>query len=245
MDIGIFAVIAEERCNTTKRSMMLAHPDEFKNPSSFLKIYGDPQCRAGSPSHPRKGRDGNWECSKCQNVNYPRRFRCNNTKCKALRDVDGDKLVSDYARQVFHLYLAQSKVKGVPSLSRHLPMVQPLSPVGQSSPIGSAMISQREFEDNHNCYEQRYAHQVQHPLREVSRSPNHLSQYNMIDDLHNISHNNSTSFSHNNNVSSHNPLNFHLESPRNTVHRSPMNPRSAADDKSQEDQISHFFSQLT
>lgn len=110
---GYLDMIAEEHCNSSKRPMMLAHPDEFKNPSSFLKIYGDPQCNAQQQNisrlHPRKSKDGNWECAVCKNVNYPRRFRCNNPRCKALRDPEGDKLVSDYARQVFHLYLTKFK----------------------------------------------------------------------------------------------------------------------------------------
>lgn len=110
---GYLDMIAEERCNSNKRPMMLAHPDEFKNPSSFLKIYGDPQCNVPPQHalrlHPRKSKDGNWECVVCKNINYPRRFRCNNPRCKALRGQEGDKLVGDYARQVFHLYLTKYK----------------------------------------------------------------------------------------------------------------------------------------
>ncbi|KAH8742094.1 hypothetical protein FG386_003421 [Cryptosporidium ryanae] len=120
---------------------MLAHPDEFKNPSSFLKIYGDPLCgksTTGSGSNnnssqnttgsnsgicttdlsgqsvnptnngntqfaninnPTKGQNGNWACSKCNNVNFPRRFRC--FKCGEYRDEAGDKIVAEYAKHVY------------------------------------------------------------------------------------------------------------------------------------------------
>lgn len=82
-----------------KPAMMVAHPDEFKNPSSFLKIYGDPLCFSEGGPLPRRGRNGNWTCTNCKNVNYPRRFRCH--KCSAHRDANGDKIVADYARNVF------------------------------------------------------------------------------------------------------------------------------------------------
>ncbi|EEA04850.1 uncharacterized protein CMU_039170 [Cryptosporidium muris RN66] len=96
---------------------MLAHPDEFKNPSSFLKIYGDPLCgKTPSNTHqtqvlnqnnsstfsgvnPMKGQNGNWACVKCSNVNFPRRFRC--FKCGEYRDETGDRIVADYAKQVY------------------------------------------------------------------------------------------------------------------------------------------------
>ncbi|OII75429.1 little finger domain-containing protein [Cryptosporidium ubiquitum] len=108
---------------------MLAHPDEFKNPSSFLKIYGDPLCGkqpsngnpnppslgnmgaqphdypagnvgAGFPNvNPMKGQNGNWACCKCSNVNFPRRFRC--FKCGEYRDEVGDKIVAEYAKHVY------------------------------------------------------------------------------------------------------------------------------------------------
>eukprot|EP00922_Rhytidocystis_sp_ex-Travisia-forbesii_P061815 GHVS01091550.1.p1 GENE.GHVS01091550.1~~GHVS01091550.1.p1 ORF type:complete len:660 (+),score=172.82 GHVS01091550.1:55-1980(+) len=80
---------------------MLAHPDEFRNPSSFLKIYGDPMC--GQSSTPTRGSHGNWVCAKCANVNYPRRFRCN--KCSAYRDHAGDVVVYDYAKTVYALHV--------------------------------------------------------------------------------------------------------------------------------------------
>lgn len=103
---------------------MLAHPDEFKNPSSFLKIYGDPLCANGigmgggsalssvsclsssclsNTSNPLKGQNGNWVCSKCSNINFPRRFRCN--KCNEYRDAEGDEIVSEYAKTVYHQHL--------------------------------------------------------------------------------------------------------------------------------------------
>jgi len=90
--------------------VMLAHPDEFKNPSSFLKIYGDPLCFVNQSNFPKKARNGNWECAKCRNINYPRRFRCN--KCCTLRDAEGDRIVSDYTRHVYTKYLLSFRGKG-------------------------------------------------------------------------------------------------------------------------------------
>lgn len=90
--------------NSVPCPTMLAHPDEFKNPSSFLKIYGDPLCggaggggTSGS-ANPPKNQNGNWTCPRCRNINFPRRFRCN--KCNETRDDAGDRLVADYARHV-------------------------------------------------------------------------------------------------------------------------------------------------
>eukprot|EP01056_Protomagalhaensia_sp_Gyna25_P005448 Protomagalhaensia_sp_Gyna_25__5447@NODE_713_length_2790_cov_347_884406_g555_i0_p1_GENE_NODE_713_length_2790_cov_347_884406_g555_i0NODE_713_length_2790_cov_347_884406_g555_i0_p1_ORF_typecomplete_len323_score38_34zfRanBP/PF00641_18/5_4e08zinc_ribbon_10/PF10058_9/0_28zinc_ribbon_10/PF10058_9/1_2e03DUF35_N/PF12172_8/1_3DUF35_N/PF12172_8/3_8e02_NODE_713_length_2790_cov_347_884406_g555_i011732141 len=84
-------------------AVKLVHPDEFKNPSTFLKIYGDPLCFAKNGPLPKKGRNGNWECAKCNNVNFPRRFRCN--MCSTTRDEEGDRVVSEYARQVYERYI--------------------------------------------------------------------------------------------------------------------------------------------
>eukprot|EP01055_Gregarina_sp_Pseudo9_P001725 Gregarina_sp_Pseudo_9__1724@NODE_216_length_3573_cov_22_949349_g201_i0_p1_GENE_NODE_216_length_3573_cov_22_949349_g201_i0NODE_216_length_3573_cov_22_949349_g201_i0_p1_ORF_typecomplete_len623_score183_80zfRanBP/PF00641_18/1_7e08_NODE_216_length_3573_cov_22_949349_g201_i07662634 len=84
-------------------SVKLVHPDEFKNASTFLKIYGDPLCFTKNGPLPKKGRNGNWECSKCNNVNFPRRFRCN--MCSTTRDEEGDRVVSEYARQVYERYI--------------------------------------------------------------------------------------------------------------------------------------------
>lgn len=81
---------------------MLAHPDEFKNPSSFLKIYGDPLCGTSTLSN-MKGNNGNWRCANCKNLNFPRRFRCN--RCPAVRDAEGDKIVHEYASRVYYQHL--------------------------------------------------------------------------------------------------------------------------------------------
>eukprot|EP00918_Siedleckia_nematoides_P089137 GHVU01195990.1.p1 GENE.GHVU01195990.1~~GHVU01195990.1.p1 ORF type:complete len:372 (+),score=42.17 GHVU01195990.1:3507-4622(+) len=100
---------------------VLAHPDEFKNPSSFLKIYGDPLCRdgkgpgdSGNLPNLTKGLNGNWTCRNCSNVNFPRRFRCN--KCSAQRDEEGDRSVAEYAKQVYrqhvHAYREQQASQG-------------------------------------------------------------------------------------------------------------------------------------
>ncbi|PHJ23780.1 zn-finger in ran binding protein and others domain-containing protein [Cystoisospora suis] len=90
---------------------MLAHPDEFKNPSSFLKIYGDPLCTSGdvsgSAQNPVKNHHGNWVCRNCKNVNFPRRFRCN--KCGEVRDEEGDRVVAEYAKLVHHHHLKAYK----------------------------------------------------------------------------------------------------------------------------------------
>ncbi|PFH33069.1 Zn-finger in Ran binding protein and others domain-containing protein [Besnoitia besnoiti] len=91
---------------------MLAHPDEFKNPSSFLKIYGDPLCgsadlSSGNGQNPVKSHHGNWVCRNCKNVNFPRRFRCN--KCGEIRDEEGDRIVAEYAKLVHHHYLKAYK----------------------------------------------------------------------------------------------------------------------------------------
>eukprot|EP00922_Rhytidocystis_sp_ex-Travisia-forbesii_P041159 GHVS01061429.1.p1 GENE.GHVS01061429.1~~GHVS01061429.1.p1 ORF type:complete len:693 (+),score=144.34 GHVS01061429.1:359-2437(+) len=83
---------------------VLAHPAEFKNPSSFLKIYGDPMCANGMGAKtPLRGAHGNWVCTKCDCVNFPRRFRCN--KCETYRDARGDDVVSSYARFVYEQHL--------------------------------------------------------------------------------------------------------------------------------------------
>ncbi|CBZ49565.1 conserved hypothetical protein [Neospora caninum Liverpool] len=91
---------------------MLAHPDEFKNPSSFLKIYGDPLCgsaelSSGNCQNPVKNHHGNWVCRNCKNVNFPRRFRCN--KCGEVRDAEGDRIVAEYAKLVHHHHLKAYK----------------------------------------------------------------------------------------------------------------------------------------
>lgn len=87
---------------------MLAHPEEFKNPSSFLKLYGDPLCTLAQTTkhhsinhNPLKEQNGNWVCKneKCKNLNFPRRFKC--FRCQTRRDAEGDKKVGLYARQVF------------------------------------------------------------------------------------------------------------------------------------------------
>eukprot|EP01071_Lankesteria_metandrocarpae_P014394 Lankesteria_metandrocarpae@DN8410_c0_g1_i1.p1 len=123
---------------------MLAHPDEFKNPSSFLKAYGDPACGRDSRPMPRRGKDGNWLCPRCNNINYPRRFRCNKDGCSAERDKEGDKVVSEYARLVFASYCMKTRgpaldtasTARVPTTmfgsSNHLGLQVPSSPIPQA-----------------------------------------------------------------------------------------------------------------
>lgn len=92
--------------------LVLAHPEEFKNPSSFLKVYGDPLCSKSMMSAEAKalsnvtvvrGQNGNWGCGRCGNINYPRRFRCN--KCNELRNAQGDAVVAEYVLAVYERHL--------------------------------------------------------------------------------------------------------------------------------------------
>ncbi|PHJ15813.1 zn-finger in ran binding protein and others domain-containing protein [Cystoisospora suis] len=83
---------------------VLVAPDKLKNPSSFLKIYGDPLCFAGSRNLVA-GYRGNWKCAKCGTVNFPRRFRCK--QCDTERDSEGDQVVFEYATSVYKQYVAQ------------------------------------------------------------------------------------------------------------------------------------------
>lgn len=90
---------------STRPPAVLAHPDEFVNPSSFLKVYGDPLCGSTDKKGAllSRGKCGNWPCNNCGNVNYPRRFRCN--KCGQRRSQDGDSLVASYALEVYQQHL--------------------------------------------------------------------------------------------------------------------------------------------
>lgn len=101
--VGDLGDLSAGATSTALPSVKLVHPDEFKNASTFLKIYGDPLCFTKNGPLPKKGRNGNWECSKCNNVNFPRRFRCN--MCSTTRDEEGDRVVSEYARQVYERYI--------------------------------------------------------------------------------------------------------------------------------------------
>jgi hypothetical protein len=87
--------------------IVLAHPEEFKNPSSFLKVYGDPLCihlnDEKTVTSILRGKNGNWGCQRCGNVNYPRRFRCN--KCNELRSAKGDAVVSEYVLNVYEQHV--------------------------------------------------------------------------------------------------------------------------------------------
>ncbi|PFH31351.1 Zn-finger in Ran binding protein and others domain-containing protein [Besnoitia besnoiti] len=153
---------------------MLAHPDEFKNPSSFLKIYGDPMCAvvdaatpaqgsrstggggrlaggiAGrvdgpvtgggstSPSSnlPIRGHNGNWVCESCSNVNFPRRFRCN--KCGAVRGPQGDAIVAEYAKLVYHQHVKTYKsLAARPGVDLPLKRLQGMGASGANSRPGS------------------------------------------------------------------------------------------------------------
>eukprot|EP01071_Lankesteria_metandrocarpae_P010999 Lankesteria_metandrocarpae@DN5396_c0_g1_i2.p1 len=88
---------------------VLAHPDEFKNPSSYLKLYGDPFCcvantelHSDSLTPMFSGDTGNWQCLNCGNMNFPRRYRCN--KCRRNRDREGDRIVGSYVRKVHEIH---------------------------------------------------------------------------------------------------------------------------------------------
>lgn len=85
---------------------VLVGPDEFKNPSSFLRIYGDPLAAAAPKRggyQPESHQDGNWRCDECGNVNFPRRQRCN--KCHVVRGPGGDAVVLGYAMRVYEVLL--------------------------------------------------------------------------------------------------------------------------------------------
>mmetsp|Transcript_76118 Transcript_76118/g.215258 ORF Transcript_76118/g.215258 Transcript_76118/m.215258 type:complete len:372 (-) Transcript_76118:107-1222(-) len=85
---------------------VLLSPDEFKNPSSFLRVYGDPLVGAAPRCGgwvPELHQDGNWRCDQCSNVNFPRRQRCH--KCHALRSPNGDAIVLQYCLRVYEMLL--------------------------------------------------------------------------------------------------------------------------------------------
>eukprot|EP00917_Polyrhabdina_sp_WS-2016_P022423 GHVP01048644.1.p1 GENE.GHVP01048644.1~~GHVP01048644.1.p1 ORF type:complete len:523 (+),score=65.63 GHVP01048644.1:72-1640(+) len=127
--------------NQRNSTMMLAHPDEFKNPSSFLKVYGDPLCYRSTNLLPRKGRCGNWPCHQCHNINFPRRFRCN--KCGTSRDAEGDRIVAEYTHQVFNRKLPQ--LRSVPG-SLQFPMHLPNFRKEEREPTGSRTAPARNRE---------------------------------------------------------------------------------------------------
>lgn len=85
---------------------VILSPDEFKNPSSFLRCYGDPLA-ATAPRHggciPESNQDGNWRCERCGNVNFPRRQRCH--KCQETRGPNGDAIVLRYCLRVYEQLL--------------------------------------------------------------------------------------------------------------------------------------------
>lgn len=88
--------------------IVLLNPEEFKNPSSFLRVYGDPLAAAARRGEqPERYQDGNWRCEQCANFNYPRRQRCH--KCHRLRGVSGDITVLQYCYRV-HGMLSKGKV---------------------------------------------------------------------------------------------------------------------------------------
>lgn len=85
---------------------VLVGPEEFKNPSSFLRIYGDPLAATASRRggcQPESHQDGNWRCDQCSNVNFPRRPRCH--KCHAPRGPSGDAIVLKYCLRVYEMLL--------------------------------------------------------------------------------------------------------------------------------------------
>eukprot|EP01053_Blabericola_migrator_P006199 Blabericola_migrator_1__6198@NODE_312_length_10051_cov_151_762220_g255_i0_p4_GENE_NODE_312_length_10051_cov_151_762220_g255_i0NODE_312_length_10051_cov_151_762220_g255_i0_p4_ORF_typecomplete_len650_score70_81zfRanBP/PF00641_18/1_7e08_NODE_312_length_10051_cov_151_762220_g255_i073579306 len=145
--VGEAEIPTSAAANGSLPSVKLVHPDEFKNASTFLKIYGDPLCFTKNGPLPKKGRNGNWECSKCNNVNFPRRFRCN--MCSTTRDEEGDRVVSEYARQVYERYiyiyrsqLGQNGVQQIVLDRDSLPQGdQPPPPSSQATAPGSASSS--------------------------------------------------------------------------------------------------------
>eukprot|EP00928_Gymnodinium_smaydae_P055794 TRINITY_DN3926_c0_g2_i1.p1 TRINITY_DN3926_c0_g2~~TRINITY_DN3926_c0_g2_i1.p1 ORF type:complete len:554 (-),score=96.90 TRINITY_DN3926_c0_g2_i1:180-1841(-) len=93
---------SEEKEKDRDKGLVLVCPEDFKNPSSFLRIYGDPlasQARRGGFGQPESRQDGNWRCEPCGNVNFPRRQRCH--KCQAVRGPAGDAIVLQYCLRVY------------------------------------------------------------------------------------------------------------------------------------------------
>lgn len=89
---------------------VLLSPEEFKNPSSFLRVYGDPLAASAGRCgrhQPESHQDGNWRCEQCGNINFPRRQRCH--KCHDPRGPSGDAIVMQYCLRV-HEMLQKGKV---------------------------------------------------------------------------------------------------------------------------------------
>jgi len=102
------AMSALDHSMAGQRPTVLLSPDEFKNPSSFLRVYGDPLAAAARRcGQPESHQDGNWRCEQCGNVNYPRRQRCH--KCQVARGAKGDAIVLQYCLRIYEM-LQKGKV---------------------------------------------------------------------------------------------------------------------------------------
>ncbi|GJP42946.1 hypothetical protein CLOM_g2467 [Closterium sp. NIES-68] len=77
--------------------------EDYKDrPSDFLREFGDPAAlqsqRGLNHTRPVVGVNGNWECSSCQNVNFPRRHSCH--QCGTKRSDEGEEIVRNYVKQL-------------------------------------------------------------------------------------------------------------------------------------------------
>ncbi|CAI5494946.1 unnamed protein product [Closterium sp. Naga37s-1] len=77
--------------------------EDYKDrPSDFLREFGDPAAlqsqRGLNHTRPVVGVNGNWACSSCQNVNFPRRHSCH--QCGTKRSEEGEEIVRNYVKQL-------------------------------------------------------------------------------------------------------------------------------------------------
>ncbi|CAI5461482.1 unnamed protein product [Closterium sp. Yama58-4] len=87
--------------------------EDYKDrPSDFLREFGDPAAlqsqRGLNHTRPVVGVNGNWACSSCQNVNFPRRHSCH--QCGAKRGEEGEEIVRNYVKQLIEDSKKQSGV---------------------------------------------------------------------------------------------------------------------------------------
>ncbi|CAI5960268.1 unnamed protein product, partial [Closterium sp. NIES-64] len=85
--------------------------EDYKDrPSDFLREFGDPAAlqsqRGLNHTRPVVGVNGNWACSSCQNVNFPRRHSCH--QCGTKRSEEGEEIVRNYVKQL----IEESKKQG-------------------------------------------------------------------------------------------------------------------------------------
>lgn len=87
---------------------MLAHPDEFKNPSSFLRVYGSGSMLADLKASNAPITIATWKCHKCSQTDIPG-DECRCFKCDATRDVSAEEAVLGNAAAIYQLHLKAYK----------------------------------------------------------------------------------------------------------------------------------------